>query len=313
MQSDRAYALQAVETVFAMTDTITRRAFLHRAALMAFARPFTRWSARARMAPSPLRIGILPSSGTNEAAAATRLGIQLGVDEAKHAAGLFGGSVELLQVTQSSLGDRQLSAVVGSDSLERCVTSARAAERAGIAFMNLGCSDDSLRGRDCQATLFHVAPSDEMYRDAVAQAGAPSDAKATAWDPSLTRFGADTLNERFHSRFGQAMTAEAWLGWIAIKILWESSLRARSTDSRMLMQYMSRDDTRFDGHKGRPLSFRPWDHQLRQPLYVVSRATNGPARVIAEMPPTGSAEESSREELDRLGTTAARSACRMSP
>ena len=179
--------------------------------------------------------------------------------------------------------------------------------------MNLGCSDDSLRGRDCQATLFHVAPSDEMYRDAVAQAGAPSDAKATAWDPSLTRFGADTLNERFHSRFGQAMTAEAWLGWIAIKILWESSLRARSTDSRMLMQYMSRDDTRFDGHKGRPLSFRPWDHQLRQPLYVVSRATNGPARVIAEMPPTGSAEESSREELDRLGTTAARSACRMSP
>jgi ABC-type branched-subunit amino acid transport system substrate-binding protein len=296
-----------------MTHPITRRAFVHRAALTALATPFARWSASAGLPPSPLRIGMLPSSGTDDAAATRQLGVQLGVDEAKHAAGLFGGSIELLQVTQSSLGDRQLSAVLGSGSIEDCLASARAAERAEIGFMNLSCPSDSLRGRDCQATMFHVAPSDEMYRDALAQANAPADAKVAAWNPSLTRFGADTLNERFRSRFGRAMTADAWLGWVAIKILWESSLRARSTDSRMLMQYMVRDGTRFDGHKGRPLSFRVWDHQLRQPLYVVSSGTDGSTRVIAEMPATGSDEESSREVLDRLGTTAARSACRMSP
>jgi hypothetical protein len=109
------------------------------------------------------------------------------------------------------------------------------------------------------------------------------------------------------------MTAEAWLGWITVKVLWESSLRARSTDAKMLMQYMAGEGTQFDGHKGRPLSFRPWDHQLRQPVYVVSRDERGATKVVAELPASGPPEETSRDALDRLGTAASRSTCRMSP
>src|SRR5436190_23901855 len=133
-----------------MTHTITRRAFMHRAALAAVAIPVAgRVGARS---PVPLRIGVLPSA--TDGTGARGLGIQLGVDEAKHAAGLFGGSIELVPLTPESLSGQRLSAVLGGDSTDGCLSSAREAERAGIAFMNLTCPNDNLRGRDCNATTF---------------------------------------------------------------------------------------------------------------------------------------------------------------
>jgi hypothetical protein len=297
-----------------MTQAISRRSFVRRAALVAAAVPAASWrmSGWLAAAPAPLRIGVLSSSAPSDATTARTLGIQLGVDEARHAAALFGGSLELVPVTSSTLAERELSAVVGGDDLESCVTLIHAVDAAGIAFMNVGCANEMLRGADCRATTFHVIPSDSMYRDALKQSQAPAGSTATAWDPSLTRFGADTLNERFRAQFKRTMTADAWLGWLAVKILWESSLRARSTDARMLMHYMARDGVQFDGHKGRPLSFRAWDHQLRQPVYVVEASAAAPARPIREMPASEAADVS-RDVLDRLGTPAARSACRMSP
>jgi ABC-type branched-subunit amino acid transport system substrate-binding protein len=299
-----------------MTDTITRRAFVGRSARGALAAAALRFSRRHlgdRPAPTALRIGVLSSSEATDATSAMALGIKLGVDEATHAAALFGGSIELVPVTLASLREQHLSAVIGGDGLERCRALAAAADLAGTAYVNASCSSDSLRGNDCRATTFHVAPSDAMYRDALSQASAPAGARAVAWDPSLARFGADTLNERFRARFNTPMTAEAWLGWLAVKVLWESSLRARSTDAKMLMQYMARDGTQFDGHKGRPLSFRQWDHQLRQPIYIVGQDERGSTKVIAELPAAGPPEEASRDALDRLGTPASRSICRMSP
>jgi hypothetical protein len=295
-----------------MTHTITRRAFVSRAAVALAAIPIFRRQANAWRAPSPLRIGVVSSEMRNDQSI-TALGIQLGIDEATHAAALFGGSIELVPLATSSLREHRLSAVIGGVDLEGCTTLAAAADSAGVAFMNAGCSSDQLRGSACRSTTFHVVPSDAMYRDALAQAHSSGNAVAVAWDPSLARFGADTLNERFRAKFGRPMAAEAWLGWIAVKVLWESSLRARSTDAKMLMRYMARDGTQFDGHKGRPLSFRQWDHQLRQPVYVVSRDELGATKLVAELPASVSPDETSRDALDRLGTPASRSTCRMSP
>jgi len=300
-----------------MRHPISRRTFLRRAALIAAAVPPAHLHALSGHAAAELRIGVLSPSGASDTGTLgtldARLGVRLGVDEATHAAALFGGSIEVVPVTLTSLRASRLSALLGAGDRDGCRSLSDAAAAAGIAFLNVRCADDGLRGSECRATTFHVAPSDAMYRDALAQAGAQAGARATAWDASLTRFGADTLNARFRARFNRAMTADAWLGWVAVKILWESSLRAKSTDSRMLMQYMTRPGTQFDGHKGRALSFRPWDQQLRQPVYVVSAAGSAPPRVIAEAPVPASAGETTSESLDRLGTPAARSACRMSP
>src|SRR5262249_14751921 len=127
------------------------------------------------------------------------------------------------------------------------------------------------------------------------------------WDASLTRFGADTLNQRFERRFGSAMSEHAWTAWFAIKVLWESSVRLRSVDAHDIARHLSGDSTQFDGHKGRPLSFRKWDHQLRQPIYVRD------ASRLSETPAATSVGESSRDVLDRLGTSARDTSCRLSP
>jgi hypothetical protein len=99
-----------------------------------------------------------------------------------------------------------------------------------------------------------------MSRDAMSLARSPAKARAEAWDASLSRFGADTLNQRFSARFHEPMTSGAWSAWFAVKAIWESALRLKSADAQSIAQHLVRDTTQFDGHKGTPLSFRPWDH-----------------------------------------------------
>ena len=129
---------------------------------------------------------------------------------------------------------------------------------------------------------------------------------AAAWDSRLERFGADQLNQRFRARFGEEMDSQGWVGWFAVKVLWESTLRARATLPATLLRYLGSDAAQFDGHKGRPLSFRPWDHQLRQSLYV-----SAPGSAPVEVPrSTPGSDEPSRDLLDRLGTPRNQSTCR---
>jgi hypothetical protein len=91
-------------------------------------------------------------------------------------------------------------------------------------------------------------------------------------------------------------------------MLWESALRARSAEPAALLRYLESDAAQFDGHKGRPLSFRSWDHQLRQPLYVTAPSADASVEVPRGQPGAG---ESSRDVLDRLGTPREKSECRM--
>jgi hypothetical protein len=83
----------------------------------------------------------------------------------------------------------------------------------------------------------------------------PSEKNHVAWLPSLTKFGAGELNERFLRETRHAMDEEAWLGWIAVKIVAEAALRERDIGA-----------IRVDGHKGVPLRFDA-NRNLVQPLY----------------------------------------------
>jgi ABC transporter substrate binding protein (PQQ-dependent alcohol dehydrogenase system) len=144
--------------------------------------------------------------------------------------------------------------------------------------------------------LAHAAPSVD------------SSARCVAWDASLTRFGADTLNQRFEARYRQPMTDDAWTGWLAVKMLWEAALRARTSEPDVVGAVLTRESTRFDGHKGRALSFRSWDHQLRQPVYVLIGGSGGPRTVEVPVAPNTSA--SSTAQLDELGVSSERTSCR---
>lgn len=130
------------------------------------------------------------------------------------------------------------------------------------------------------------------------------------WHTDLERFGAAQLNARFRTRFHRDMSSLARAGWMAAKISVEAFLRAGSNDPHEFRTYLERDGVQFDGHKGLPLSFRAWDHQLRQPLYLPAPQDHNfgePREVPGSR--TG-AVSSAIERLDALGISATESSCR---
>jgi hypothetical protein len=127
-------------------------------------------------------------------------------------------------------------------------------------------------GIDAAGTRFFVRATGDMRQAALNSAyaaGVPrsSGLRALEWHHTLTKFGASELNDRFTRHGGARMSSDHWLGWMAVKILAESALRARPGEP--VARAIAR--TRFDGHKGTVLGFPVTDGAWRliQPLYVV--------------------------------------------
>jgi hypothetical protein len=300
-----------------------RRDFLRWATLRGMGAAFVaRWSLPAQ-APA-LRIGVVRHGNSGD----TDDGVTLGLEEGVRSAELFHRAVEVdregmtgspSEEAARRLGDRGVTVLLATLSDEsECVRLIRAtATTPALVLLNAGASADTLRGADCARHAFHVAASDAMYRDAMSMAprggegGAASatPAHAAMWHPTLEAFGAAQLNARFRARFHREMSPSAWAGWCAAKIAIEAFLRTGSHDASNLRAYLERDDVQFDGHKGAPLSFRAWDHQLRQPLYLVSDAASDSPSVV-EVPPAGRpGTTTSRLRLDALGATATSTSC----
>lgn len=89
------------------------------------------------------------------------------------------------------------------------------------------------------------------------------------WDPRLTSGGADRLNSRYFARWGRPMDPPAWAGHSAVTMLVEAVAATGSLASSDIIAHLERPESVFDVNKGSAVSFRGWDHQLRQPLYAV--------------------------------------------
>ncbi len=203
----------------------------------------------------------------------------------------------------AALREAGVAAVVGGFDSEGCRALGAVAAGAGVLMLNVGCGADALRVPACASGTFHVAASDAMKR---AARGGGRGAGVVAWSPKLEKYGAAQLNDRFRARFELPMDGSAWAGWVAVKMLAETALRARSTHPRVLAVRLSDEQTRFDGHKGWPLSFRPGDHQLRQPLYLIG----GSGEVVEEVPERGPENgPSPKTLLDRLAGPEPTGAC----
>ena len=185
--------------------------------------------------PRVLRIGHILKDDS-----ATR-GAQLGAEEAGRTAELLGARLELVNGTDGVL------AVVGDLDGD-----------SAIPFLNVRSLDERA---PLHPNVFHVASSAAERREALErwQGPKPEGVRVLDWHPSLTKFGAEQLNQRFETRFGSPMDERAWAAWLGVMAAAEAALR-NTTLERL----------RFDGHKGARLSFRSEDHTLRQPLYVVA-------------------------------------------
>jgi ABC-type branched-subunit amino acid transport system substrate-binding protein len=141
--------------------------------------------------------------------------------------------------------------------------------------------------------------------------------RAVLWDPVFRFAGALELNSRFAVRWKHPMDGPAWASWCAVKILWEVALRAQTTDPAQVVGYLESDRAVLDGHKGIVLTFRRWDHQLRQPLEMIrlkrgARDLLEVAEPVGGIPNVNAPGRDPQQVLDQLGDLAQDTKCRFS-
>lgn len=79
----------------------------------------------------------------------------------------------------------------------------------------------------------------------------------------------EDFNTRYTTRYSQVADPTAWSAYFAVKIYYEAVMAVGSTNGEEIVAYLESPEATFDVAKGTDLSFRRWDHQLRQPIYVV--------------------------------------------
>ncbi|HUQ99963.1 MAG TPA: hypothetical protein VM166_10940 [Gemmatimonadaceae bacterium] len=300
-------------------------------------------STRAALAQSNtvrLRIGLIVPVSPSPAATSVARGVRLGASESKQTAALFGGDVELFEVTatgpaevitaaQRLLSRSKVHILIGVRA-EDIDALSRFAEAHSVLLMNAASRTGTLRSA-CRRHTFHLEAADIAYQNAIAlgrsdalRAGAPRGTDAVSdsvvlWSSVLVRFGASQLSDRFRTMFNADMNGEAWAGWIAVKTASEAVLHTRSAESKSVIAYLEAASTQFDGHKGWPLTFRRSDHQLRQPLYIVApsrgKRTDG-SRSIRDVPDISELSSGAQVPstvLDRLNAPPGNHACAWLP
>jgi len=128
---------------------------------------------------------------------------------------------------------------------------------------------------------------------------------ATGWHKTVETYGAAQLQKRFEAHAKRWMNDRDFAAWMGVRSLAAAVTRLRSTDAAAIRQLSLSGELPLDGFKGRKLSFRPWNGQLRQPIPLVH-----PRALVSNSPQDGFLHPTS--ELDTLGFDAPESSCRLS-
>ncbi|WP_415401067.1 ABC transporter substrate-binding protein [Tateyamaria sp. SN3-11] len=125
---------------------------------------------------------------------------------------------------------------------------------------------------------------------------------AVTWSPVIEQWGAAQLQSRFEEEHARDMTGKDYAAWAAIRTLGEAVTRTNATDPDTLRAYILSEDFELAGFKGRPLTYRTWNGQLRQPIAIVH-----PRALVAQAPLDGFLHQTN--ELDSLGLDRPESTC----
>ena len=79
---------------------------------------------------------------------------------------------------------------------------------------------------------------------------------------------AQAFTRCFSDKYGKPPDNQAWGDYVGVKILLRAMAETKSTEGAKWVAYFEKGAS-FDILKGRPGTFRKWDHQLLQEMYVV--------------------------------------------
>lgn len=127
---------------------------------------------------------------------------------------------------------------------------------------------------------------------------------ATSWHPTHEQWGATQIQNRFKEKAGRWLEEEDFGAYLAVRAIGEAATRTKSNELKPIRDYLLGEQFALQGYKGVPLSFRSWDHQLRQPVLLAA-----PRSLVAVAPIEGFLHP--KTELDTLGYDQPETQCRM--
>jgi ABC transporter substrate binding protein (PQQ-dependent alcohol dehydrogenase system) len=125
----------------------------------------------------------------------------------------------------------------------------------------------------------------------------------TSWHPALEQWGATQLQNRFRRLANRAMRPLDYDAWVAVRSIGEAATRSKSAAAADLIAHLKSADFDLAAFKGRRLTYRTWDGQLRQPILLAT----------AKLPVTVSPQPGFLHqftELDTLGIDKPETNCR---
>ncbi|ABM36041.1 amino acid/amide ABC transporter substrate-binding protein, HAAT family [Polaromonas naphthalenivorans CJ2] len=129
---------------------------------------------------------------------------------------------------------------------------------------------------------------------------------AAAWHPQWERNGGPQLSRRFQRLAKRPMQGQDWAAWAAVKAVAAGLVDEPNARIPQQLKRLRSGTVYLDGFKGPRLSFRPWDGQLRQPVFLSHiDGVVGLAPLEGVLHPT--------EVMDTLGVDEKESTCRARP
>ncbi|AOW15640.1 branched-chain amino acid ABC transporter substrate-binding protein [Hydrogenophaga crassostreae] len=126
---------------------------------------------------------------------------------------------------------------------------------------------------------------------------------AVAWHPQWERNGGPQLSRRFAKATHRPMTGQDWAAWMAVRSVVAALVDNPKSSVAEQLKGLRSGKVFVDGFKGPRLSFRAWDGQLRQPLFLSH--IDG---VVGTAPLDGVLHP--KEVLDTLGVDEKESTCK---
>lgn len=125
----------------------------------------------------------------------------------------------------------------------------------------------------------------------------------TTWSPVLETWGAAQAQNRFRRLASRLMRPLDYQVWAAVRTVGEAVTAKKTNDPAVIASYLVEPDFTLPAYKGVPLSYRPWDHQLRQAIIVVQ-----PKALVSVAPEQGFLHQ--RTPLDTLGVDLPETTCK---
>jgi ABC transporter substrate binding protein (PQQ-dependent alcohol dehydrogenase system) len=102
---------------------------------------------------------------------------------------------------------------------------------------------------------------------------------AVAWHRSYEQYAGTQMQHRFERFAKRVMTERDYSAWIAVRAVGEALTRSGKSAVPDIRAYLLSDAFTVAAFKGEGLTFRSWDHQLRQPMLITG------ARSLVSMSP----------------------------